>query len=344
MTNKSSKNRLVRIDMMVGMAMLMVVMGHFSVGFEPQWYHGLHNWIYSFHMQMFLFLSAFLIRYTYKGTSSLKEYGLYIWRKFKKFFLWFLVIGMGVALLACLFKNAPFTTDYLLHSLRNLLLYPRWSEASFLWYIYILFGFYLISPLFFLLPQWVRVLCCIGAMFLAMLDGTAFLATSDFCSLTFFYCLGVLCAEWIDEIKGVKVWMWGLLAVPFVAFSAWLFSQGEAIGFEFPQLGWWSLVTGTAALPCFYLLAMAFEKMRPIKATLSSISRNCYWIYLLQMFIIWGCARLAHSSIHSGTITFIPFFIITTVLTIALPIALSELTHRVLCRESKSTADNKKSK
>ncbi|MBQ3950765.1 MAG: acyltransferase family protein, partial [Bacteroidales bacterium] len=217
MTNKSSKNRLVRIDMMVGMAMLMVVMGHFSVGFEPQWYHGLHNWIYSFHMQMFLFLSAFLIRYTYKGTNSLKEYGLYIWRKFKKFFLWFLVIGMGVALLACLVKDAPFTTDYLLHSLRNLLLYPRWSEASFLWYIYILFGFYLISPLFFRLPQWVRVLCCIGAMFLAMLDGTAFLATSDFCSLTFFYCLGVLCAEWIDEIKGVKVWMWGLLAVPFVS-------------------------------------------------------------------------------------------------------------------------------
>lgn len=251
---------------------------------------------------------------------------------------------MGVALLACLFKNAPFTTDYLLHSLRNLLLYPRWSEASFLWYIYILFGFYLVSPLFFRLPQWVRVLCCIGAMFLAMLDGTAFLATSDFCSLTFFYCLGVLCAEWIDEIRGVKVWMWGLLAVPFVAFSAWLFSQGEAIGFEFPQLGWWSLVTGTAALPCFYLLAMAFEKMRPIKATLSSISRNCYWIYLLQMFIIWGCARLAHSSIHTGTITFIPFFIVTTVLAIALPIALSELTHRVLCRKSKVTTDNKKSK
>ncbi|MBR4177118.1 MAG: hypothetical protein IKQ53_06935, partial [Bacteroidales bacterium] len=133
-------------------------------------------------------------------------------------------------------------------------------------------------------------------------------------------------------------------AVPFVAFSAWLCSQGEAIGFEFPQLGWWSLVTGTAALPCFYLLAMAFEKMRPIKATLSSISRNCYWIYLLQMFIIWGCARLAHSSIHSGTITFIPFFIVTTVLAIALPIALSELTHRVLCRKSKVTADNKKSK
>ena len=103
--NRQNKHtRLIYVDMMVGMAMLMVVMGHFSVGFEPQWYHGLHNWIYSFHMQMFLFLSAFLIRYTYKGTSSLREYGLYIWRKFKKFFLWFLVIGMGVALLACLFK------------------------------------------------------------------------------------------------------------------------------------------------------------------------------------------------------------------------------------------------
>lgn len=330
--------------MMIGVAMLMVVMGHFSVGFEPQWYHSLHNWIYSFHMQMFLFLSAFLIRYTHKGTSGLKEYGLYIWRKFKKFFLWFLVIGLAVAVIACHIKGRELSWSYIGQSAKTLLLYPRWSEASFLWYIYILFGYYLISPLFFRLPQWGRVLCCIGAMFLAMLDGTAFLATSDFCSLTFFYCLGVLCAEWIDEIRGVKVWMWGLLAVPFVAFSAWLFSQGEAIGFEFPQLGWWSLVTGTAALPCFYLLAMAFEKMPPVKATLSSISRNCYWIYLLQMFIIWGCARLVHSSVQAGTITFIPFFIVTTALAIALPIALSELAHRLLCRKSKGPADNKKSR
>ena len=54
---KRFKNiRLVSIDMMVGLAMILVVMGHFTLGFEPDWYgNGLHNWIYSFHMQLFLF-------------------------------------------------------------------------------------------------------------------------------------------------------------------------------------------------------------------------------------------------------------------------------------------------
>lgn len=329
--------------MMVGMAMILVVMGHLSVGFEPEWYsQGLHNWIYSFHMEMFLFLSAFLIRYTYKGVGTIVEYAKYVWRKFKKFFLWFLVIGIGVALLACIVKDTPLTKDYILHSLRNLLLYPRWSEASFLWYIYILFGYYLISPLFFRLPQIVKALCCIGAMFLAMVDGGPMLAAHEFCQYTFFYCLGVLCAEWIDEIRNTKVWLWGLVSVPFLIFSYWVFTEGRQIGFQYPQLGWWSIVTGTAALPFFYLLAMAIKKIKPICVTLTAVSRNCYWIYLFQMFIIWGCARQVHSAIHSGTIPFWLFFIITITLAVAIPIALAETFVKIkgLRQKNKDLAKN----
>ena len=79
-----TKTRLVSIDMMVGLAMILVVLGHMSVGNEPYWYsHGLHNWIYSFHMELFLFLSAFLIRYSFKGVTTVAEYGKYVWKKLK---------------------------------------------------------------------------------------------------------------------------------------------------------------------------------------------------------------------------------------------------------------------
>lgn len=327
----SPTHRLVRIDIMIGIAMLMVVLGHFSVGFEPEWYsNGLHNWIYSFHMEMFVFLSAFLIRYTYKGVYNLKDYGKYIWRKFKKFFIWFIIIGITVDLIACTVKGFAFNWQYVGQSLKTLLLYPRWSEASFLWYIYILFGYYLVSPLFFKLPQIAQVICCIGAMFLAMVDGNTFLASHEFCQYTFFYCLGVLCAQWIDEIRNVKVWLWGLLSVPFLAFSGWVFSEGLKIGFQFPQLGWWTTVTGVTALPFFYLLSIALEKAKLTRTIFTSISINCYWIYLLQMFIIWGCARLVHSAIHAGTITFTPFFFVTAILAIAVPIFLATLIKRFL--------------
>ena len=328
------KPRLVRIDIMVGFAMLLVVLGHLSVGFEPEWYsHGLHNWIYSFHMEMFVFLSAFLIRHTYKGVNSLPEYGQYIWRKFKKFFVWYIIIGLVVALMACFVKHIPLTGHYAAHTLRNLLLYPRWSEASFLWYIYILFGFYLISPLFFRLPQWGRAVCCIGAMFLAMVEGGVLLDTYDFCRYTFFYCLGVLCAEWITEIRTFKAWQWALMSVPFLSWSVWVFTDGMEICFEYPQLGWWSIVTGVSALPFFYLLSMVIEKTKGVTAALASISRNCYWIYLLQMFIIWGCARVVHNAVHAGDVPYWLFLVIATTLAIILPILLAELFKKVFCKK-----------
>ena len=335
MLQSSSKNRLVHIDIMIGIAMILVVLGHFSLGFEPGWYHfGLHNWIYSFHMQLFLFLSAFLIRYTYKGVHSLKDYGLYIWRKFKKFFLWFILIGLAIDLMACPIKGIPLSASYLGHSLRTLLLYPRASEASFLWYIYILFGYYLISPLFFRLPQWAQTLCCVLALFLPMLHGSLFLDTYDFTQYTFFYCLGVLCAEWIDDIRTAKTWLWALLSVPFVAFSCWLFGQGQFLGFEHPSLGWWSLVTGTASLPFFYFLSLALAKSQTVTKILTVISVNCYWIYLFQMFIIWGCARLVYSSGLVEGFPFVPFFIITALLAIAIPIAIAQL-FRFFCNKNK---------
>ena len=94
----SSRERLIRVDIMVGLAMVMVVLGHQSFSFSPSWYtHGLHEWIYRFHMEVFVFLSAFLIRYSYKGVSSLKEYVAYEGRKLKKFMVPFVVVGMVVA-------------------------------------------------------------------------------------------------------------------------------------------------------------------------------------------------------------------------------------------------------
>ena len=52
--------RLASIDMMIGLAMTFVVLGHMSVGSVPYWYsHGLHNWIYSFHMPLFMMVSGY---------------------------------------------------------------------------------------------------------------------------------------------------------------------------------------------------------------------------------------------------------------------------------------------
>lgn len=336
----ASRERLVVIDMMVGLAMVLVVLGHMSVGFEPRWYsEGLHLWIYTFHMEMFVFLSAFLIRYTYKGVHSLLEYGQYIWRKFKKFFLWFLIIGMAVSLLACVVKGYDCNGRYLWESLKTMLVYPRHSEAAFLWYIYVLFGFYIISPLFFKPPQWVRVLLCVGALLLTMVNGSTLLCSHEFCQYTFFYCLGVLCAEWIEEIKGVKGWMWGMLAVPFVAYSVWLFSEGYQMHVQMWQMGWWTTVTGVAALPFFYVIGKLLGRIGVVRNVLTNISMSCYWIYLLQMFVIWGAARLV-----AGQMPFGLFMALTTIAALVLPWALWKIWQIVKTRKKRDSYHSRPAK
>ena len=100
--------RLAVIDMMIGIAMILVVLGHQTVPFSPRWYdEGLHEWIYMFHMELFMFLSAFLIRYSYRGVKSVGDYGRYIWRKFVKFFVPFLVIGLVVSLVLTRMSICP---------------------------------------------------------------------------------------------------------------------------------------------------------------------------------------------------------------------------------------------
>lgn len=331
-----TKGRLVPIDMMVGMAMVLVVMGHMSVGYDPRWYsEGLHLWIYSFHMEMFVFLSAFLIRYTYKEVHSLLEYGQYIWRKFKKFFLWFLIIGVAVSLLACVVKGYACNGAYLWQSVKTMLIYPRHSEAAFLWYIYVLFGFYLVSPLFFKPPQWVRVLLCVGALLLTMEQGNTFMCSHEFCQYSFFYCLGVLSAEWIEEIRGVKGWMWGIMALPFVAYSVWLIGEGYPHHVQMYQLGWWTTVIGVAALPFFYVVARLAGRIGLVRNILTNISMSCYWIYLLQMFVIWGIVHIAANHIPFGL-----FVTVATVAAILIPWGLWKVWSLVKRKQK----DNKKAR
>lgn len=83
MTIPEKRPRLVTVDIMQGLAMLLVVIGHHLLDFMPDGYGRFHSWLYIFHMPYFIFLSGFLIAYSYKG----EQYVKYIYRRFRKFFI-----------------------------------------------------------------------------------------------------------------------------------------------------------------------------------------------------------------------------------------------------------------
>ena len=324
--------RLIRIDIMVGLAMVMVVLGHQSFSFSPSWYaHGLHEWIYRFHMEVFVFLSAFLIRYSYREVKSVRDYVAYEGRKLKKFFVPFVVVGMVVAAVQAWNEGLAGEEFWrrMWEQVRWLFLYPMQSDASFLWYIYVLFGFYLISPLVFLLPRWLKMALCLLSIGLPLVGCGYMFAGALFCRYAFFYFLGVLCAEGLDELRGVRTWVLGLLSLPFVVWSVrylaacihpemgWTFVEDGPAGFD--------ILTGCMALPCFYLLARLVEHCRWLSAVLARVSRDCFWIYLLQMFVAWGCAYVFDALGLVSGVPFWVFLVVSSVLSIAVPVGARRL-------------------
>lgn len=141
------------LDNMQGLAMLLVVTGHLAVGsFQPDWYNpGLRSYIYSFHMALFIFISGFLIRYSYKPVLSIGQYRQYVGKRFNKFFIPFLVVGFICLGLTAFARS--FTWPQIWDGVLALLLAHRKSYSGFLWYIYLLFILYCFSPLIFSLPQ-----------------------------------------------------------------------------------------------------------------------------------------------------------------------------------------------
>lgn len=310
---------------MVGMAMVLVVLGHMSVPFAPDWYNaGLHSWIYRFHMELFVFLSAFLIRYSYKGGN----YFRYIGRKARKFLPPFLLVGLAVAA-AKMWSAGIAKGDawgYIGWQLKMLCLYPMRSEASFLWYIYLLMGYYIVSPLVIRFPSWLKRLLCIGAMGLPLLGASHLLGGYLFCKYTFFYFLGLLCAEGWEELRGMKTWLIGLLGVPFVVWSV-MFLTGRETFVEVGPAGY-NILSGCLSLPFFYFLARLISGAGWLTQWLSRVSKDCFWIYLMQMFVIWGIAFGVRYAGWEG-MPFLVFIAVSLPIAILLPIGCARLSEKV---------------
>ncbi len=323
--NSCRKSRLPRIDMMVGIAMILVVMGHMTFNFTPGWYnHGLHTWIYAFHMELFVFLSAFLIRYSYREVHSVKEYLRYEGRKFSKFFLPFILVGSLVGIASAYFNgilDQGCWVNILAHEVETLLVWPMQCHASFLWYIYVLMGFYLISPLFFRLPRWGKMTLCLLSMALPLLPVNYQFGGALFAKYLFFYCLGVLCAEGIDELRSIKGYQWLLASLPFVAWTIYfIITKDDSL---------YSVLTGFIALPAVYGLARIIERIPFIRWSMTKISQGCYWIYLFQMFIIWGCAIAYRESILIEAVPFWGFMVTATLLSLSLPLCFQSLSKKL---------------
>jgi fucose 4-O-acetylase-like acetyltransferase len=140
-------NRLDFIDVATGITMVLVVFGHnfFKEFQQDQFYAPLRVFIYQFHMSVFMFLSGFVVYYSFKQIDSFDQYVRYILKRIVKFLPPYLFLHLISILFDYLYGNID--NYQIVENLKYMLLAPANGSAGFLWYLYVLLFFYFITPL-----------------------------------------------------------------------------------------------------------------------------------------------------------------------------------------------------
>lgn len=312
------KCRLWAIDVMQGIAMLWVIVGHHLLDFMPSVYNRLHYYIYSFHMPYFIFISSFLIAYSYKKTP----YMAYVLRKGQKFFIPYVLIGGLVIGLKAIQQGI----DIVPKNIFFLIFSPKQSEATFLWYIYLLFFLYALYPFCW---EGVRrfkiyfefILLSIGFYFYLKPIPIQILCIDYFTKYFLFYVFGLI-AAW--HFLSLKKYLCPLKVIAFFCFIIFLILT--MIVFLKPEIQLTYIMLCFVVIPAMYGLGNILSHIPKVTGMLVTISKNCFHIYLYHMFFIQGLALLfakiyAHK-IESLEIMFI-YLIVSTILSIVGPILLS---------------------
>lgn len=312
--------RIVTVDVMQGLAMVIVIIGHHLLPFMPAEYGLCHRYIYTFHMPFFIFISSFLIAHAYKSANI----GGYLYKRFRKFFIPYVIVGLLVTLLAALktgWETAP-------RNLLALIISPKQSEATFLWYIYLLFIFYDLYPIIYRLRKKAKplysdaLLLAIGLLLFIFPCKSGILCLDYLTQYFIFYVLGILAASRFQWIKGHMALanLSGYIALIAFAICSLLYLRGDySIRYLLPFV----------SIPALYGLSILFKRLSTVRQGLVFISKNCFDIYLIHMFFIQGLAYLFSAVSHMEKIS-VPCSILYIGLSSAISIIGSVLIFKII--------------
>lgn len=232
----SSGIRLPDIERAKGLAILLVVFGHVVAREAPadnEWYMASKLAVYSFHMAFFMFLSGLVFFMRAVPVTSLQEYAASVRKRFMR-------LMPAYFLFACVVFAGKWSAQYFLHvdnpvegftELIEIVLFPMQSVSAFLWYIYVLFLFSIVSlALLTLAKGRIWPLVAIG-VFLQFVPAFPFLGLGQFTKYFLFFALGGAAVTgwetytgWVD-----KLWVIALLSLAIVLSTGFYAGQSWII-------------------------------------------------------------------------------------------------------------------
>ena len=242
----SSDNRIVWVDMLKGVAILAVMIGHLM----PHTYIG--DFVYSFSVPLFIFVSGYLFR----RYNSFKEF---LTHKFKSLLIPYLMFGLPFPLVIA-FYNASFTggsyspisvADYFLALLQELYNYVIQIRYQVIWYLAMIFLVNVVMYFILLIKhRWVQIaiillLLTSGGLYYHF-GGKPLIWNIDtvIMALPFFYVGHLLsdngkCVSWITSMKKSRaILLFAFLLLGNIIFNLLThYISGESLDMYFCQYG-----------------------------------------------------------------------------------------------------------
>ena len=153
------RSRNITIDILKGICILLVVLGHYYPSTVADWYRDIIQIIYRFHMPAFMWVSGFLYILTLKDHES---YGHFQMRKAQRLLLPYIIVSALIVTIKYLNQGAMFVeSPVTIRSYLNIFYLPE--AGHFMWYIWALVLIFLIVP-FFRTPRSRLILLLISAI------------------------------------------------------------------------------------------------------------------------------------------------------------------------------------
>ncbi len=136
--------RVVFIDLAKALCIVLVVVGHYDPAGEPLWWAKTREFIYLFHMPLFLFASGYVYRLTLRAGES---YGAFLRKKLRRLMLPYLVVSCLIITLKLLSSGGLYVENPVTPvSYLRMLAYPE--AGYFLWFVWSLMETFLLVRIF----------------------------------------------------------------------------------------------------------------------------------------------------------------------------------------------------
>ena len=312
-----ARTRLVELDGVKGVAIILVVVGHLADEAPPgnDWYGVLKHGIYLFHMPLFMFISGFLLSYTYRPIHSVREYFASVRRRVYPILPDYLLYGAAaISGKAILIRWLPVSgvADNMWQGLYTVVFMPVASPAQQLWYLYVLLLFVLLTyPMMWLRDISPWVFLALG-LILTCVPAPRFMSLHQVCEYIIYVAFGFLAAKYYPRLSANIDRYYSHYCALFLSS---LFLPCLSVPFDTAKL-----VAGTLSIPA----VLGFVRLRIPSVTrfLSTVGRYTLVIFLFHApFLGVSRAMAMQFNLFEGLV-FLPLSIILVLGGIGIPIFL----------------------